>query len=272
MLCCDGDFPVNTEPWRLLSHSGASVRLIGSGSPPTADEVRGSITKRTKVLCGSYVDSFTGRANDVDGIGDACRERGVLYALNCSQAAGARVLDVEHRSCDFVFACGYKWLCGPYGTGFCWMRRGIAENMIQRQVHWWRERRRVPKAASDFPESAADVFGTGNFFNFIPWCRSLECLLGVGLSSVYSHNDAICRRFVECLDQKAFTRLSGGAGESAIVLISHRDRSRNAEIQQWLKEHGVDVAIRRGNLRVSMHIHNSIEDIERCAELLNRWV
>lgn len=45
-----------------------------------------------------------------------CRSAGVLLVVNASQAIGARPIDVGRSPVDAVVSCGYKWLCGPYGT------------------------------------------------------------------------------------------------------------------------------------------------------------
>jgi selenocysteine lyase/cysteine desulfurase len=84
----------------------------------------------------TWVDSFTGRALDLDAIGTACRDHGVLLVANASQALGTRSLDVTTTTVDAVVSCGYKWLCGPYGTGFTWLDRDLLDRLRPQQAYW----------------------------------------------------------------------------------------------------------------------------------------
>ena len=50
--------------------------------------------------------------------------------FNVSQALGARVLNLGHTSVDAITCCGYKWLCGPYETGFCWLTPSLRDSLL----------------------------------------------------------------------------------------------------------------------------------------------
>ena len=90
-----GDFPATVTPWLPLRRKGVEVRLL---EPRTgflsAEDVGDAITPRTRVVCTSWVFSFTGNAVDLHAIGDLCRERGVRLVINGSQGLGARPIDV----------------------------------------------------------------------------------------------------------------------------------------------------------------------------------
>jgi selenocysteine lyase/cysteine desulfurase len=116
-----------------------------------------------------------------------------------------------------------------------------------------------------------DVFGTANFFNFKPWAASLEYLLGVGIPAVEAHDQALVQRLLDGLDRAKWDIRSPQerANRSTLVFLSHKDRARNRPLAEGLKRQGVEVAYRRGELRLSPHLYNTDADIDRALDLLN---
>src|SRR5215472_9515529 len=137
VLVIDGDYPATILPWRRLGARGVRVRpLCPASGLLTASELAVAIGSRTRVLAVTWVDSFTGRALDLDALGQVCRRAGVLLVVNASQALGARPIDVSATPVDAVISCGYKWLCGPYGTGFAWLHPGLLDRLRPQQAYW----------------------------------------------------------------------------------------------------------------------------------------
>ena len=99
-------------------------------------------------------------------------------------------------------SCGFR-LCGPYGTGFCWLDPDLAASLTYRPAYWlahlvqddlgqdtgYRLREEVGAARWD-------VFGTANFLTFQPWTASVEYLLGLGLERVAAWDQHLVERFV----------------------------------------------------------------------------
>ena len=137
VLLVSGDFPANILPWLALKKRGVVIRQIQPrDSVLQADELREHITESTKLFCAGWVNSFSGHALDVHSLGEVCRANNVLFVLNGSQAIGTRRLDVSAVAIDAVTSCGFKWLCGPYGTGFCWIKPELRESLEFNQAYW----------------------------------------------------------------------------------------------------------------------------------------
>jgi selenocysteine lyase/cysteine desulfurase len=86
------------------------------------------------VVCTSWVFSFTGTTADVPALVDVCRDRGnAAFVLNGSQAVGARPTDVAALGVDALVCCGFKWLCGPYATGFARLRPQLRDALDYEQ-------------------------------------------------------------------------------------------------------------------------------------------
>jgi cysteine desulfurase/selenocysteine lyase len=120
-----------------LAKAWINIRLLRPSQwPPTPAEIEDQISPRTRVLCCSWVFSFFGAAIDLKSIGAMCRQRGVLFVVNGSQAVGAREIDVSRLPVDALVSCGFKWQCGPYATGFAWIRSEVLDDLTYEQTYW----------------------------------------------------------------------------------------------------------------------------------------
>jgi cysteine desulfurase/selenocysteine lyase len=115
-----------------------------------------------------------------------------------------------------------------------------------------------------------DVFGTANFFNFLPLTASIEMLTRVGIDEIAKHNDALVDRLVTGVDQERFELVSpiGRPQRSTLVLARPWDGSRADKVHEALVGNGVYVALRGDKIRFSPHLYNTEDDIDRALELL----
>jgi len=280
VLLVEGDFPANIFPWLGLRKRGVVVRLIKPQNfVVQAKELRDQIGESTRLFCTSWVNSFTGHAVDVPALGEVCRASNVLFMLNGSQAIGTRPLDVSTTPIDGLASCGFKWLCGPYATGFCWIRPELRESLEYNQAYWlamqdtrdldlMRERKIALR--NDLGASIYDVFCTANFLNFMPWIAAIEYLLEQKIEEIESHNSNWISEFIAGLDSETYEVISPreGVACSTLVVVSHKRAERNVGLYQALRSKGIDVAFREGNLRFAPHLYNTDEDLDRTLSVL----
>lgn len=284
VLVMAGDFPSNVLPWLGLEARGVRVRRVASarGLPVIGpDDLAAALSPATRAVCLSWVHSFSGHATDLAALGGLCRRREVAFLVNTSQGLGGRRLDLPSLPVDAVVNVGWKWLCGPYGTGFCWLRPELRERLVVNRHYWL-----ASQTADDlqgggdeagFPDPATlgarrfDVFGTASFFNVKPFAAAVETLLAAGLERIEAHDRALVDRLIEGLDRRRYRLLSpeAPAARTPIVVLSHREPARNPDVFERLREAGLDAALRRGNLRVSLHLHNTPDDVDRLLAALH---
>ncbi len=278
ILLMRNDFPTDILPWLTLAEKGIVVRQLATRLPVIQpDEVLKAITDKTRVICLPHVHTFSGHIVDIAAIGKICRERGIIFVVNLSQSLGYIPIDLSQLGIDAITSAGFKWLCGPYGTGVCWIKPELRKTLKYHQAFWvnvMTESELISTEDIHFtPQDTAkalDVFGTANFFNFVPLTASIEYLLGIGIENVGRHIDERVAEFIEGLKGTPYQLISPAAKNqrSALVVFSHQDPAKNSALFRKLTENGIYAAKWKGNLRISPHIFNTSHDIQSLLQIL----
>ena len=277
VLLVDGDFPASIYPWLPLRERGVEVRFL-PGDSITPKHLGDALRGRTRVFCSSWVFSFTGRALDIEALGEVCATRGTTFVVNATQAVGARPLDIGAVRADALVCSGFKWLCGPYGTGFAWFSPALRDRLTYRPAYWLTHQQALGGDVERGPTyelaevgaAAYDLPDTANFINFEAWLASLELLAEVGVAPIEAHDQELVAQLVEGIAGSPLDLLSprAGAERSTLVFASHPEDARNAEVFEALRAAGIHVAMRTGALRFSPHLYNGSADVERALEVL----
>jgi selenocysteine lyase/cysteine desulfurase len=277
VLVIEGDYPATVLPWLRLGERGVRVRPLRPAGLLSGPELAASIGPRTRLVAVTWVDSFTGRALDLHELGAACRAAGVVLVVNASQALGARPADVLATPVDAMVACGYKWLCGPYATGFAWLHPDLLARLRPQQAYWLAmqagrglDQMRETRIRDDLGVRALDVFCPASFATTLPWMASLELLQEAGVGAIDAWNQQLADRLIGGLDRDRYRLVSppGGPARSALIVLFRRDGSTEQRHRQ-LAAAGIDAAYREGNLRLSLHLFNTAGQVDRVLEVLH---
>lgn len=270
------DFPSDILPWLPLRERGVVVRSVEpAGEVLTPTEVEAALDERTRVVCLTWVHSFSGQVIDLEGIGRACRRHGAWFVLNGSQAVGVRPVRVEDFPVDALVSVGFKWLCGPYGTGLCWLHPELQDALRPTKLYWLSALTSEDLAAPALDLEAItprrtgrfDIFGTANFFNYVPFTAAVELILELGVEAVERHVDGLVKRLLAGVDRSRFRVVSSDDVRSSLVVLEPLRESVEAVFER-LRAAGVHVARRRGRIRVSPHLYNTAPEIDRALDAL----
>ncbi len=90
---------------------------------PAAIEAR--IRPDTRLVVMNHGSNVIGTIQPVAEVGEICRSRGILFAVDAAQTAGLRPIDVHDMSIDVLCFTGHKSLYGPTGTGGMYMAEHV---------------------------------------------------------------------------------------------------------------------------------------------------
>ncbi|MGB6545506.1 MAG: aminotransferase class V-fold PLP-dependent enzyme [Candidatus Acidiferrales bacterium] len=279
VLVARGEFPAHFTTWLPLERSaGVKVTIIAPrGRFLTADDFIEQIGPRTRLISTSLVRFDDGALLDARRVAGACHAASALLVLDAAQCAGAMPIDVGALGCDFLVASGYKWMLGPYGTGFLWVRGALIEQMREGPFYW-----QALEDAENFHSLSLgnykrargarrwDSSETASFLNLSAMEASLEFLLRIGPCTIWEHNRALLSEMIRRLpsDRCVLASPADPDARGPYACIASRRPEGTAALFEKLKKAGIVVALREGALRVSPHLYNSERDIDRLLTVL----
>jgi selenocysteine lyase/cysteine desulfurase len=272
VLVLDGDYPANIYPWMNLAHRGVLTKLIPARNGGLdLDLLASRMDSRTRVVAMSTVVFATGFRNDLTAVGKLCRERNVYFVVDGIQSLGALPFDVQAANVDFL-ACGsQKWLLGPPGAGFLYVRRELLADLAPGAYAGTNS---VVDAENflDYnftllPTAERFHIGSQNFAGMIGLHASVGLIQEIGVERIAERVLALAGTAVGAL-QESGRRVVVAAPEARSGIVIVEDDNPAASCER-LNAAGV-IAVPRGRgLRFAPHFYNTEAEILHAVEALN---
>jgi len=272
------DYPSNVYPWMAWAEQGVEVRRVSAPELGliTPDQILEQADARTRFVSLASCHFIAGLRIDVDAIGAALRERGILFCVDGIQTVGAFPTSTRHV--DFLAADAHKWMLGPCAAGLLYVRREVQDRLKSRLLGWHNVR------CPDFVAQEALVLhrgarryeaGTHNLLGVAGMNAAMELLLEVGVDAI--GRELLRKRtwLVGELRARGWEVLGAEAPESmAGAIVSFRREDRDMpELHSLLSRNGVVTTLRvdrqgRRFVRLSPHFYNTDRELERLLGLL----
>jgi cysteine desulfurase/selenocysteine lyase len=275
VVITDQEFPSNRIVWESLAKYGVETRAAAlAGESPPEHAILSRVDERTRLVSVSSVQYATGLRLDLQRLGTACRERGVLFCVDAIQSLGAADFDVQACRADFVMADGHKWLLGPEGLALFYCRAAVMDQLEPRQYGW-----HMVEEHGDYdnpawrPASSARRFecGSPNMLGIHALHASLRLLLETGLPAIEKRVTENSRHLIDYLGARGntFRLLTPVEPGRYAGIVTFRPREEAVEkLYERLRKANVICALRGGGIRFSPHFYTPREQLERALELL----
>ncbi len=264
---------------QVAQRFGVEVVPIASDADGAIDvaALDAAVDGRTRLIALTHVPTNGGLVNPAAAVGAVARRHGVAYLLDACQSVGQMPVDVATIGCDMLSATGRKFLRGPRGTGFLWVRSTMIDRLDPpfldiRSAEWLSRDRYAPAPGARrfecFEGFVAGKIGLG---------RAVAYALDLGLPAIAERVQGLAGRLREGLAGLPGVQVRDlGRQRAAIVTFTVVGRPADAVVA-GLAGHGINASVSsvgatrldmeaRGLdalVRLSPHYFNTEDEIDR---------
>jgi selenocysteine lyase/cysteine desulfurase len=275
-----GDFPLHHAVWKPMeARAGARLTVVAPRDGViAADDVIGAITTRTRVVSLSHARFDTGALLDAARIAAACRASGAWFVLDASQSCGGVPIDVRELGADALVSAGYKWLLGPYGTGFLWVKDSQLDELLPGPFYWTAQdtsdfaslRFDSPEPSRDAKRWDAAESAMELNLNLAAFRASVDLVVRIGPENVLRHGHFLIDTLFDRLPPRYAPASPLDPGQRAAFGSFTADSPQaTAALYHRLRAANFIVSLRQGKIRIAPHLFNSVEQIGRLVDELH---
>ena len=269
VLTLADEFPSSTLPWL---QQGCAVRFLESGPAGrvTIPAVEAALSPDTAVHVTSHVQYATGFRQNLEDLGALCTDRGISLVVDGSQAVGALPVDVHAGHLDALVFSGYKWPMAGYGIAVLYLAKRLVKPDRFPTAGWMsaREPERLINNRLDLKDSAAGLeVGCPHFAGIFALGAAVDLLEEIGIARIEGRIRELTDYLHAALTDRGFTIASptDPADRAGITIVALDEAPAIVDaLARW----GILVAARGRGVRVSVHVFNASDDLDRLVDAL----
>jgi cysteine desulfurase/selenocysteine lyase len=265
VVFADVEYPSAVYPAARLADRGVEPRVVRSrGGYLSMDDLAATVDARTRLILASQISYLTGQRLDLARLAELARSRGAWLAVDATHALG--VAPVAGDLCDFVVSSCYKWLLATHGVGvFAYSPERVGE-LAPNVIGWHSIAHRGgaadPLAMPLRPDASRFEAGNPSLLGLFVLDNALSHLAPIDPAAILAHALELSGALVAGLRARGRTVLTPepAAERGGNVCFLADDA---AELAAALSARGVEVWGSEGRVRVSAHLYNDADDVDR---------
>ncbi len=273
IIIWDQNHPSNGIAWeKRAQRSGLIVKKVTvSASPKTNEELIApfakAITNKTKLIAFSHVSNLSGIALPAKEICALAKSKGILSLVDGAQTLGLMDLNLHDMGCDFFTASTHKWLMGPMENGILYVTKSQIPNVWPAVIGGgWKDDmqtvdekicvlgQRIETTTSALPETID--------FHLYIGKKAIE-------QRVIELNTNLKEQLVSKIPTATFITPLSPSLSAGIVIVNLAGKDSKDVYQKLYEKYGIACAS-TGGIRLSPHIYNTLEDINKVVESLTQ--
>jgi selenocysteine lyase/cysteine desulfurase len=273
IVITDFEFPTAGQIAFAQEARGAEIVIVPSRNGTVSlEDIEAAVDERTALVIMTHVCYRNGSKLDPKAVAKIAHSKGALIAVDSYQAIGSVNIDVIDLDVDVLVAGALKYLLGSAGLAFLYVRPSLIEDRAPTATGWFADsdifamdhRRYSPSPTARRFES-----GTPPVPNLFAGLAGIELVSSVGVPAIESHVQQLVDQFRNGLDEMGATIVTPSERERRGAMVAVASTDENALVA-LLDAAGIGASCRDGNLRVSMHLYNSTEDVDACLRALRK--
>jgi len=285
IVLADVEFTSNVYPWmRAAKHENLELRVVKSRNDGIwPEDYEKLVNDHTRVVAISDVQMANGFKCDLKEISRIAHSHGAYLAVDVIQSAGTMQVDSRNPEFDFMVAGSHKWLLGPSGMGFLFVRRDLIERFEPVFIGPWQEDF-VYSAPIDFTfrpyklSTTARRFELGGHPNIpgvIGFVEALTYINEIGKENIERKNMKLFELVIENIERQGLS-IPDWATQPGYrsSYIGYKSSQGVREVKEKAEKNGVVIAPSRtilgDRVRIAPHFFCSEEEVVRAVEVLGQ--
>ena len=263
------EFPTMGHVWLAQRRRGAQIEFVAAqeGRLP-AECYAKSIDEQTAVVPLTHMCFMNGFRSDVAEITRLAHAQGALVFLDDYQDCGTRPVDVKSLDVDFYVSGTLKYLLASAGVAFLYVRKNLIPSLVPTISGWFAQAQPFAfdvKHLDLAKEARRFEAGTPPIPNIYAAGAGIALLQEIGLENIAQQVGTLAQALMEgarSLGIRVKTPV-----DSVGPLVVLQSSNVNAVIAK-LAERNIIVSGRHDGLRISFHVHNTLDDVRQVLEAL----
>jgi selenocysteine lyase/cysteine desulfurase len=265
---------------RWCRRHGTQLKVVAENKDlPTKGEdwnqrILEAIRPETAFLVMASVHWMNGIKFDLERIGRRCRETGTKLIVDGSQSVGALPVDVSSSQIDALICAGYKWLMGPYSTALAYIHEAFNDGFPLEESWMSRPNAERFERLTDYQEGYKpgavrfDVGQTSNFITVPMLNESLNQLLRWGIQEIQDYCGNLAGPLLRTFEERGIPLEKVEYRANHLLGLRLPASVQGDRLVAELQERKVFVSLRGSNLRISVNVFNTEEDIAQLMDAL----
>lgn len=271
---------------QVARRTGAQIDVIPNDEfgQTSVKALRDMIDDRVKLISITHVPTHGGLVNPAAEIGRVARESNVLYLLDACQSVGQMPIDVKRIGCDILSTTARKYLRGPRGIGFLYVRNGLIEQLeppfLDMHAARWvaRDRYEIVSDARRFENW--EMYFAGK----VGLGVAIDYALDWGIDVTWARTRELAEQLRARLTVLGFVNVHDLGVERCGIVTFNIPGLASAEVQRRLAREKINVSVSLEEysrldlserniadlVRASVHYYNTEEEIDRFCDCLVR--
>jgi selenocysteine lyase/cysteine desulfurase len=265
------EFPTMGHVWLAQRARGAEVQFVGAqgNSIPAANYER-MIDRNTLIVPLTHVCFKNGFRSEVSAITEIAHKSGALVMLDDYQDCGTRPVNVKAMDLDFYVTGTLKYLLGPPGLAFMYVRKELIASLVPTVTGWFAQTNPFAFDPQHIDlSSTARRFESGspsvpNVYAAVP---GFQMLKEIGMENVAGHIKTLTQLLLRCARDLGIRAKTPADSEGPLVVLQSSDSNL---LVQKLAESDIIASNRHDGLRIAFHVYNTMDDVTAVVEVLKR--
>src|SRR5271154_2515172 len=221
------EFPTMGQIWLAQRPRGAEIHFLdGVNNTVPTECYEQAVDKKTRIVPLTHVSFVNGFRSDVAAIAKIAHTQGALLFLDGYQDCGTRPLDVRALDVDFFVTGTLKYLLGPPGLGFLYVRRELIETLTPTMTSWMAQRETFAfktKCLDPSPDARRFEGGSPPIPNIYAARPAVQLLMNVGMENVAGQIERLTRAFLKGAHELRIETKTPSSSVGPLVVLRSAD-------------------------------------------------